>query len=94
MVEYSYYCEVTYDRATDIRPGVYMFRTLKDRAIGYNRLVTLSHKIWRQGPKGGVRIIKDKDNWAHRIGYITANEKIMKEFMWVKLQAQPFIKGA
>lgn len=93
VVEYSYYCEVTFDRA-DIKPGVYMFRTSKDRTLGYNRLVTLSHKIWRQGPKGGVRIIKDKENWAHRIGYVTTDEKIMKEFMWVKLQAQSFFKGS
>lgn len=71
-----------------------MFSTTRDRTLGYNRLVTLSHKVWRQGPKGGVKIVKDKENWAHNIGYVTKNEKIMKEFMWVKLQAQPFIKGA
>lgn len=93
MVEYTYYCKVTYDRA-DIKPGLYMFSTTRDRTLGYNRLVTLSHKVWRQGPKGGVKIVKDKENWAHNIGYVTKNEKIMKEFMWVKLQAQPFIKGA
>ena len=71
-----------------------MFNTQKDRTLGYNRLITLSHKVWRQGPKGGVKIIKDKENWSRYFGYVTTNEKIMKEFMWVKLQAQPFNKGA
>jgi hypothetical protein len=93
VVEYTYYCKVTFDRA-DIKPGLYMFQTAKNSTLGYNRLVTLSHKIWRQGPKGGVKIIKDKENWAHNIGYVTTNEKIMKEFMWAKLQAQSYIKGA
>ena len=93
MVEYTYYCKVVYDRA-DIKPGLYMFSVTRDNTLGYNRLVTLSHKVWRQGPKGGVKIVKDKENWAHNIGYVTNNEKIMKEFMWVKLQAQPFNKGA
>lgn len=93
MVDYHYYCEVTFDRA-DIKPGVYSFSSEKNSRIGYNRLITLSHKVWRQGPKGGVKIIKDRYAVFHPAGYVTTDEKLMKEFMWVKLQAQPFTKGA
>ena len=93
MVDYNYYCEVTYDRA-DIRPGVYSFSSEKNSRIGYNRLITLSDKVWRQGPKGGVKIIKDRDAHYRHTQYVTTNEKLMKKFMWVKLQAQPYIKGA
>ena len=92
MADYTYYCRVTFDRA-DIKPGLYVFSTAKDRTLGYNRLVTISDKVWRQGPKGGVKIIKDRQTWPSP-GYVTTNEKIMKEFMWVKLQAQTYIKGA
>lgn len=87
---YNYYCEVTYDRA-DIKPGVYTFSSQKNSRLGYNRLITLSDKVWRQGPKGGVKIIKDRTKYASS-QYVTSDEKTMKKFMWVKLQAQPYIK--
>lgn len=93
MVDYNYYCEVTYDRA-DIRPGVYSFSSEKNSRIGYNRLITLSDKVWRQGPKGGVKIIKDRYSSFRYNGYVTSDEKLMKKFMWVKLQAQSFNTGA
>lgn len=91
-IEYTYYCKVTFDRA-DIKPGMYSFRGVRGNTLGYNRLVTISDKVWRQGPKGGVKIIKDRQVWPSP-GYVTTNEKLMKEFMWVKLQAQDFKKGA
>ena len=50
-----------------------------------------SDKVWRQGPKGGVKIVKDRNAPASS-QYVTKDEKIMKEFMWVKLQAQPYVK--
>ena len=45
-----------------------------------------SDRIWRQGPKGGVRIIKENE-YIYGEKYVTKNENAMKEFMWVKLQA-------
>ena len=93
MVEYSYYCEVAYDRA-DIKPGIYSFSSQKNSHLGFNRLITLSDKVWRQGPKGGVKIIKDRGATYHPAGYVTTDEKLMKKFMWVKLQAQSFNTGA
>ena len=92
LAEFTYYCEVTYDRA-DISPGMYSFRGTRGGTLGYNRLITLADKVWRQGPKGGVKIIKERHKWASS-QYVTTDEKVMKEFMWVKLQAQPFNKGA
>jgi len=89
---YTYYCEVTYNRA-DIRPGIYYFIAPKTRTLGWNRLVTLSDRVWQQGPKGGVKIVKNREVFA-TTQYVTTNEKLMKKFMWVKLQAQSFNKGA
>jgi hypothetical protein len=93
VVDYTYYCEVTYDR-TDIKPGVYSFSSEKNSRIGYNRLITVSDKVWRQGPKGGVKMLKDRNAYHRHAQYVTTSEKLMKKFMWVKLQAQPYIKGA
>jgi hypothetical protein len=93
VVDYNYYCEVTYDRA-DIRPGIYSFSSQKNSRLQFNRLITLSDKVWRQGPKGGVKIIKDRHASFRYSGYITTDEKLMKKFMWVKLQAQSFNTGA
>jgi hypothetical protein len=50
--------------------------------------------VWRQGPKGGVKLVKDRWSWYGSNKYVTKDEKAIKEFMWVKLQAQPYIKGA
>ena len=93
MVDYTYYCEVNIDR--EIEKGVYSFTAARGthRYFDYNRLITLSHTVWRQGPKGGVKFVKSR-NFDAPSGYITTNEKLMKKFMWVKLQAQPFNKGA
>lgn len=91
MAEYTYYCEVVFDRA-DVRPGVYSFRAAKNNFLGYGRVMTLSEKIWRQGPKGGVKIVKSRKQFVSS-QYVTSDEKTMKEFMWVKLQAQPYGKG-
>lgn len=94
MVDYTYYCEVEYDRA-DYAPGVYSFQSRGTASfLGFNRLVTLSNKVWRQGPKGGVKIIKDRKALFPSTQYVTTNELLMKEFMWVKLKAQEVKKGA
>lgn len=50
--------------------------------------MSYSHRVWVQGPKGGVKIIKNRLSNTNLYGYVTKNEGLMKEFMWVKLQAQ------
>ena len=49
-------------------------------------LIQNSSKVWRQGPRGGVKIIKNRDI-GYR-GYVTTKEEQMKEFVWIKLQAR------
>ena len=46
--------------------------------------------VWYQGPRGGVKRIDFKHNDESVCQYVTKDNKLMKEFMWVKLQAQPF----
>ena len=58
---------------------------------GQGRLSMNSDKIWCQGPRGGVKIVKDKINYYGGAygGYITNNKTAMKQFTWVKLSARP-----
>ena len=48
---------------------------------------TIVKKVYREGPKGGVKVIFDDGQSADH-GYITQQPEKMKEFMWVKLSAQ------
>ena len=90
MRQYTYYCEVQ-DRVREYPAGVYK---VVANGVGpwfpvLNRLTTVSDRVWKQGPRGGVKIIKHR--WhteQYPIGYITTNEKYMQEFMWIKLKAK------
>lgn len=90
MKQYTYYCEVQ-DRVREYPAGVYK---VVANGVGtwfpvLNRLMTVSGRVWKQGPKGGVKIVKHRwHNGAWPIGYITTNEKYMQEFMWIKLTAK------
>jgi hypothetical protein len=56
---------------------------------GQSRLSYNSDRIWCQGPQGGVKIVKDRITYpGSTYGYVTKNEKLMKEFMWIKLKAK------
>lgn len=92
MGYYTYYCEVK-DRIREYPPGVYKV-VAGNRSAGpwfpvLNRLLAVSDRVWKQGPKGGVKFVKH--HWHDGIwpiGYITRNEKYMKEFSWIKLKAK------
>ena len=57
---------------------------------GQSRLAMKSDRVWCQGPRGGVKIVKDKITYPGGMyGYITNNNKAIKEFAWTKLSAQP-----
>jgi hypothetical protein len=43
-------------------------------------------RVWRQGPRGGVKLIVDNRN--NKYGYITADEAEMQDFAWAKLAAK------
>lgn len=91
--DFTYYCEIYKDRY-NFSKGVYTYTSDRRKYFKFLELMQFSDKVWRQGPKGGVKIVKDRSqHWGHS-QYVTQNEKIMKEFMWVKLQAQSYIKGA
>jgi len=56
---------------------------------GQSRLAMNSDRVWCQGPKGGVKIVKDRRTYPGGMyGYITNNNKAMKEFAWIKLSAR------
>ena len=56
---------------------------------GQSRLATNSDRVWCQGPRGGVKIVKDRISYPGGMyGYVTHKEKAMKEFAWIKLSAR------
>lgn len=93
MGRYVYYCEVNRNHS-DIAKGVYSI--VADKGINHhwfpqlNRLVTASERVWKQGPRGGVKIVKAPWNDLFPTGYITTDEKWMQEFTWVRLKAKNF----
>lgn len=89
--DFTYYCEVSRDWYAG-KKGVYTYTSDRRKYFKFIELMQYSDRVWRQGPKGGVKIVKDKTSRTHwgSSQYVTKDEKIMKQFMWVKLQAQPF----
>ena len=88
----TYYFEIDKDCADGIdtwSTGVYSSQGYTSAYIigGQSRLARLSNRIWRQGPRGGVKIVKSRGLSGYR--YVTNNEEMMKKFIWVKLKAQP-----
>lgn len=47
-------------------------------------------RVWREGPKGGVKLMRDRrpEMWCASYIYITQNKEEMKDFMWAKLSAK------
>ena len=89
-----YYCRVSHEN-TSYPPGVYSVATgTNERGKVYSpstalrlSLVRFSDKVWREGPRGGVKIVKDR-NGTRRYKYITHDPKAMEEFAWIKLSAK------
>ncbi len=90
MGHYTYYCEINRD-FKEFKAGVYKIVTSGDFTRSWfpklNLTIQFSNRVWKQGPKGGVKIVKSRE-WPYPMGYITTDEKWMKEFAWVKLKAQ------
>jgi hypothetical protein len=89
VAKYHYYCEVDWDRPDRPR-GVYWFESPDHKyatKVHYN-VVQFSSVIWRQGPGGGVKVVKDRRG-TYPLGYVTSSEKHMKKFMMIKLTAKP-----
>jgi hypothetical protein len=89
MAANTYYFEVK-DHRGDVPDGVYSCQTqwmhLRPHELGY---FEISDRVWRQGPRGGVKIIRDRGYDLYPTTYITNNPKWMQKFAWVKLKAKP-----
>ncbi len=90
MRQYTYYCEVNCDR-NDFRAGVYKVVASGGFSQSWfpelNRIIQFSDRVWKQGPQGGVKIIKSRD-WPYPTNYITTNDEWMRKFAWIKLKAK------
>jgi len=88
----TYYFEILKDRGDGIdswKAGVYSSPGYVNAwRGGQSRLSYNSDRIWQQGPRGGVKIVKDRVNYCG-YGYVTNNETAMKKFTWIKLSARP-----
>ena len=89
MANSMFYLEVEREPEHDyweFAPGIY---SIPDR-IEYNtkiqRGMSYSKRVWIQGTRGKVRL---RDGEYNVFRYVTNDEKLMQEFMWVKLKAQP-----
>lgn len=88
LCTYYYELPAYVDEETwEFKSGVYTTTYASQRSTKMYRLFSYSDRVWTQGPRGGVKIVKD--DRTNMYGYVTKDEEIMKEFMWVKLQAQP-----
>jgi len=86
-----YYFEITRDYTDGIdtwSKGIYSAEGYMDGYfVGWqSRLVRHCARVWRQGPKGGIKIVKGRGQ--HGYAYVTKDEEMLKKFMWVKLKAQ------
>jgi len=88
VADYTFYCKVLKDYpAAGIKAGIYSYTSEAGRRTSLEfTLIQFSEKVWRQGPRGGVKIIKERTTGIYQ--YVTKDEEEMKKFMWVKLQAQ------
>lgn len=86
--ETIYYCEVPGNFTYEFPKGVIAIPFKREYSTKIQRCISYSNRVWKQGPRGGVKIIKDRQTNANLYGYVTKNEEVMKQFMWVKLKAQ------
>jgi hypothetical protein len=70
----------------EFKSGIYMLQFREQRTTKMYRMFSYSDRVWIQGPRGGVKIVKD--DRTNLYGYVTKDTELMKEFMWVKLKAQ------
>jgi hypothetical protein len=82
----TYYCIVDHD-FSNCPAGVYRVVSPTVGTAFIRRYIELSTKVWFQGPKGGVKIKKDRSGFSY-MGYVTHDPEYIKEFMWAKLKAQ------
>ena len=82
----TYYC-ILDQRFGATSAGVYKVTMSVGQRTIPRYFVSISDKVWFQGPRGGVKIKKDRSGLGYT-GYLTNDPEFMKEFMWVKLKAR------
>lgn len=85
----TYYCKIEIENLR-YPAGVYCINTESNKSPSSAirlELMRYSHKVWREGPKGGIKIVKNRHG-LRRYQYITQNPRAMEEFMWIKLSAK------
>lgn len=88
MTQTIYYCEIPGNYTREFSKGVTTIPWKREYTTKITQCIMYSDRVWVQGPRGGVKIVKNKRDMTNVYGYVTKNEQLMKEFMWVKLQAQ------
>lgn len=85
----TYYCEIPGDYTYEFSKGVTVIPWKREYTTKIARCISYSDRVWVQGPRGGVKIVKNRrSDTEPSYGYVTKNDKMMKQFMWIKLQAQ------
>ena len=89
----TYYFEVpnqVRNYLDNYEPGVYSSTGYVGGYVGWQaRLTQECDRIWMQGPRGGIMIVKDRISYPGGVyGYVTNNAELMKQFAWVKLAAR------
>ena len=55
------------------------------------RLIRESEQVWYQGPRGGVKLVKDSSEslpWNYWACYLRQDSEKIKQFAWIKLRAK------
>ena len=89
MANSVFYCEVEKEPEHDyweFGPGIYCIPDRKGYYTKIQRCINHSKRVWIQSPRGNVRLRKEHSGLFY---YVTKDEELMKQFMWVKLKAQP-----
>ena len=66
--------------------------TLRSTNINHlPRLIRESEQVWYQGPRGGVKLVKDSSEslpWNYWACYLRQDSEKIKQFAWIKLRAK------
>lgn len=84
-----FYCEVepgSEGEHWEFPSGIYAIPDRLEYNTKISRCLSYSKRVWIQGTRGKVRL---RDGEYNIFRYVTNDEKLMQEFMWVKLKAQP-----
>jgi hypothetical protein len=83
-----YYCQVSKNHTPEFPKGIISIPFKQEYITKIKRCISYSEKVWVQGSRGGVKVIKDRETDTGPFGYVTRDDNEMKKFMWAKLKAK------